>query len=100
LRPPPCVTAATEAYLEAEDAIAAWLDDCCTIRAGFSISKADARDSWSRWCQRTGQSGGRNEFTDKLEQHGLVSDKGTGGKRIFRGLAILREDLSDRYYNR
>src|SRR5262249_48930717 len=29
LRPPSVVTDATAAYLEAEDAIAAWMDDCC-----------------------------------------------------------------------
>src|SRR5215212_1033436 len=30
LAPPEVVTTATAAYLEAEDALAAWLDDCCT----------------------------------------------------------------------
>ena len=56
--------AATEEYLEAEDAIAAWLEDCCTIQAGFSVSKAAVRDSWAKRCQSTNQPiGGRNELT-------------------------------------
>jgi putative DNA primase/helicase len=29
LDPPEAVTAATAAYLEAEDAMAAWIEDCC-----------------------------------------------------------------------
>ena len=29
LAPPAAVTFATEAYLEAEDAVAAWMDECC-----------------------------------------------------------------------
>jgi putative DNA primase/helicase len=101
LQPPPCVTSATEKYLEAEDAITAWLEDCCTIQVGFDVSKADVRVSWSQWCQRTGQTvGGRNELTDKLEHRGFASDKGTGGKRIFRGFKIVQQDLSDRYWNK
>jgi putative DNA primase/helicase len=100
LAPPPCVTEATEKYLAAEDAVAAWLEDCCTIQTSFVVSKADVRDSWSKWCQQTNQTvGGRNELTEKLEQKGFKGDKGTGGKRIFRGFDLVREDLSDRYWN-
>jgi putative DNA primase/helicase len=101
LNPPPCVTAATEEYLEAEDAVKEWLEDCCTVRADLTASKTDVRDSWAKWCQRTGHPvGGRNELTDKLHRHGFMSDKWTGGKRIFRGFAINGRDLSDRYRNR
>jgi len=101
LEAPLCVTAATEQYLEAEDAVLAWLEDCCTVQVGFTVAKADVRDSWSTWCQRTGQIvGGRNELTDKLVQRGFASDKITGGKRIFRGFNLLREDQSERYWNR
>jgi putative DNA primase/helicase len=89
LQPPPCVMSATEKYLEAEDAVLAWLEDCCAIRADLTASKADVRDSWSKWCQRNGQDiGGRNELTDKLHRHGFEEGRVHGGKRIFRGFAI------------
>jgi phage/plasmid-associated DNA primase len=94
-------TVATEQYLEAEDAILAWLEDCCTRQVGFTVSKTDVRDSWSKWCQRTGQIvGGRNELTDKLLRHGFEEGRSHGGKRVFRGLDLVREDQSERYWNR
>ena len=34
LAPPAAVTDATAAYLEAEDAVAAWIEDCCERDAG------------------------------------------------------------------
>jgi putative DNA primase/helicase len=101
LAPPPCVTSATEQYLEAEDAVLAWLQDCCILGANLTVSKADVRDSWAKWCQRTGHPvGGRNELTDKLHRHGFISDKAHGGQRIFRGFTLQAEDMSDRYWNK
>ena len=101
LQPPPCVTAATENYLEAEDAVAAWLDDCCVIAPTAQAAKADVRDSWAKWCQRTGHPvGGRNELTDKLKQRGFAEGRAHGGKRVFYGFNIVREDMSDRYWNK
>jgi putative DNA primase/helicase len=87
--------------MEAEDAVLAWLEDCCTIQAGFTVSKADVRDSWLKWCQRTGQPvGGRNELTDKIHRHGFTEGRSGGGRGIFRGFAVRREDQSDAYWNR
>jgi putative DNA primase/helicase len=101
LAPPPCVTTATEQYLEAEDSVQAWLDDCCTIGANLTAAKADVRNSWAKWCERTKTPpGGRNELTDKLEQKGFEEGRSHGGKRVFRGFALQAEDQSERYWNR
>jgi P4 family phage/plasmid primase-like protien len=101
LAAPPCVSDATQRYLEGEDSVQAWLDDCCTIGPNLTAAKADVRNSWTKWCEHTRTPpGGRNELTDKIEQKGFVSDKGTAGKRCFRGFAIRLEDQSERYWNR
>ena len=42
LAPPEVVTAATAAYLEAQDSIAAWLDECCELRCQHLGAFTDA----------------------------------------------------------
>ena len=38
LAPPKVVTAATEAYLKAEDAVSAWIEECCERKANAASS--------------------------------------------------------------
>jgi putative DNA primase/helicase len=100
LQPPSCVVEATDRYLEAQDARAAWLEENGTIQAGFQVSKADVRDNWAKWCERARHPiGGRNDLFDWLENQGFEAAKGTGGKRIFRGFALRAEDMSGHYWN-
>ena len=49
LAPPAAVSSATEAYLEAEDAVAAWLDECCQRDPKAWESSTALFASWSVW---------------------------------------------------
>lgn len=92
LAPPAAVTAATAAYLEAEDATAAWLDECCTrdVEAWEQTSTLFA--SWTVWAERTGEYvGTRRRFTQALEARGLVPQRHMNG-RGFVGLRITQTD--------
>ena len=51
LAPPAAVTGATAAYLEAEDAVAAWIDDCCARDAGAWEARAALFASWKLWTE-------------------------------------------------
>ncbi len=49
LAPPEIVTAATAAYLEAEDAMSAWIDDRCQRDPNAWASSSDLFLSWKGW---------------------------------------------------
>ncbi len=54
LRPPRAVLDATNAYLEAEDAIAAWIDDKCERDRKAWEQSTDLFASWSAWAEKAG----------------------------------------------
>jgi putative DNA primase/helicase len=58
LRPPSAVLDATAAYLEAEDAIGAWIDERCDRGAGDWTSLSALYASWSDWADKAGEVAG------------------------------------------
>lgn len=56
LSPPSRVQNATAEYLEGEDKVGAWLEECCVLRADAWTPTGALFSSWSEWAQ------GRGEF--------------------------------------
>jgi putative DNA primase/helicase len=80
LCPPKVVTDATAAYLEAEDAIAAWLEDCCERAETFTTSSCLFR-SWSDWATNNGEHvGSLKRFVAALEARGFTPARRTHGR--------------------
>jgi hypothetical protein len=49
LEPPEAVTSATAAYLEAEDALAAWIEDCCDKKPRRGVDgRKRPRNTWDQ----------------------------------------------------
>jgi putative DNA primase/helicase len=68
LAPPESVTAATAQYLEAEDAIAAWIEDCATRDPSAFATNAALFASFSEWAEKSGEYvGSRKRFSQNLE---------------------------------
>jgi putative DNA primase/helicase len=68
LAPPQEVRAATAAYLEAEDAIATWMAECCKLGPNEWTSSSALFGSWTAWAQKTGEVvGSQKAFLHKLE---------------------------------
>ena len=89
LAPPPAVTSATAAYLEAEDATAAWIADCCAPEPNAWERTADLFTSWSAWAQKAGEFvGSQKRFTERLETRGITPLRRRDG-RGFVGLALI-----------
>jgi putative DNA primase/helicase len=86
LDPPRVVTDATSAYLESEDAIAAWIEDCCE-RADEFTTRACLFKSWSDWATNNGEHVGSNKrLVAALEARGF-----TPGRRNYgRGFEDLK----------
>jgi putative DNA primase/helicase len=80
LCPPAAVLDATAAYLEAEDAIAAWIED---------RSSTILYASWTSWAEQAGQhSGIMRRFAQTLQSRGFRSERRKHA-RGFLGVCVM-----------
>ena len=100
LSPPQIVTEATHDYLEAEDAIAAWIEECGDRDTTAWEKASNLFASWSAWATKAGEYvGSQKRFAQLLEPRGLTFMRRMDG-RGYLGLK-LRSDDNDgmvRYY--
>jgi putative DNA primase/helicase len=88
LAPPAAVTNATAAYLEAEDALSLWLDECTVLDVNGWEGISALFGSWKAWCERTGEFvGTQRRFVQNIEGKGLTYERrrharGYRGRRI------------------
>jgi putative DNA primase/helicase len=98
LAPPAAVRVATAAYLEAEDALAAWIEEATERMPDAWESSTNLFRSWKSWADRTGEYvGSLKKFSQRLEDRGdsLGVRKGRNGhgQRGFYGLRIAKSEL-------
>jgi len=90
---PPAVIDATSSYLEAEDAIMAWISDWCERDNGAWESSTALFAAWKAWAERNGEYVGTiRRFAQALERHGITflrKNKARGylGLRLVGGAA-------------
>jgi putative DNA primase/helicase len=95
LCPPEAVRSATAAYLEAEDALAAWIEDAAEPDAdAFELTTALYR-SWKAWADRAGEHPGTlRKFSQRLEDRGeafgVSKGRNGSGQRGFTGLSVSK----------
>jgi putative DNA primase/helicase len=88
LAPPKVVTDATAAYLESEDAIAAWIEEAGEPDPNAWESSNALFASWSDWADKAGEYvGSRKRFLGLLEARGFEFHRKEHG-RGFRGLRL------------
>jgi putative DNA primase/helicase len=98
LAPPNAVTEATADYLEAQDAIAAWMDDQCVRDANAWEGSADLFASWKAWAERSGEYvGDTRRFRERLEARGIYHErKSHSGLRGYRGIRLQQHTGGER----
>ena len=100
LRPPEAVTAATQAYLESEDALSAWIDECCSREVNAWEPRSILFASWRSWAEKAGEyPGSAKRFVQNLEARGFISDRKMQG-RGFQGIKLDSKDEPQTYWNR
>jgi phage/plasmid-associated DNA primase len=73
LCPPKVVTDATDSYLESQDVLGEWLEECCERDSYGWVSSRDLFNSWQSWAeQRHEYVGSEKTFTGRLEDRGLL----------------------------
>jgi putative DNA primase/helicase len=92
LNTPQAVTNATATYLEAEDAIAAWLEERCELGASNWETSANLFASWKGWAELNGEFvGNRKQFAEKLETRGIQPKKNSSqGGRGYQGIGLIK----------
>lgn len=100
LAPPAAVREATAAYLEAEDALAAWIEAAGQTDADAWESTTTLYRSWKSWADRAGEyAGSLKKFSQRLEDRGgaigIRKARDGQGRRGFYGLKVAaRPDLA------
>ena len=93
LDPPAAIRKATAAYLESEDAQAAWTEECCILNPKAWETKAALFSSWKAWAEKSGEFvGSSKDFGQSLEDAGFRSHR-TSLARGFHGLSL--KDFAD-----
>jgi putative DNA primase/helicase len=88
LQPPEIVREATTAYLDGEDAIAAWIDEECEPDPQAWEKVGALYASWKTWADKSGEyAGSVKRFGQNLEARGYNPQRSHAG-RGFRGLRI------------
>jgi putative DNA primase/helicase len=94
---PPAVQAATQQYIEAEDAFGLWLDECVQRQPDAYETNADLFASWKSWADRAGESSGSlKRFSQTMCDRGIEARRQSGtGKSGFQGVRLIRPDYTD-----
>ena len=93
LAPPPVVADATAAYMQSEDALAAWIEECCEYAPEAWTPTSLLFENWSAWAEKNREYPGRHErFPDLLEQRGIQPLRKANG-RGFVGLQLRQTQL-------
>ena len=89
LAPPKIVTEATNAYLESEDAVRAWIEDRCELDFTAFEPRNRLYKSWRLWSDKSGEkTTSAKWFYEKLETLNGLHPHKREGKRGFTGLCL------------
>lgn len=75
-------------YLQSEDQIAAWMDDCCERDGQARTRVADAYESYRKWCERDGEGFtlSKKRFAARMNDRGYETVK--SGERFLQGFSL------------
>lgn len=96
LAPPQIVTEATDQYLQAEDAIAAWIEECAVRDPNAFTANAELFVSFSTWANKAGEYvGSQKRFSQSLEARGFQQHRHYQRGRGFNGIRLTGHDTYD-----
>lgn len=92
---PHAVKEATDSYLESEDAMKLWLEQCCAKNPSHLTPVSVLFEIWKTWSEASGEHPGSvRRFSQRLEANGFEPYKGHKG-RFFRGLTVYKNPNAD-----
>ncbi|PAP95442.1 phage/plasmid primase, P4 family [Mesorhizobium wenxiniae] len=98
LCPPKAVVDSTVAYLDAEDAISAWIDERCVRDPSAWSAATELFASWKHWAEQAGEFiGSAKRFGQNLETRGFSPQRKRDG-RGYVGLELPPGDAVRRHW--
>lgn len=96
LRPPERVLAATDEYLEQQDTLGAWIEECCDM--GGQARSSSLYANYKGWAERSGEFClPLKRWVGAMESRGLVSRK-SAGVMVYDGIRTrIDPDMASRY---
>ena len=92
LRPPAAVLAATSEYLEQQDAIGIWLEECCDIHSHWTAKSSALYASYKAHAERSGEFAlPMKRWVAAMEGKGFTSKKEKAGM-IYHGIKVKPDD--------
>jgi len=87
LHPPKIVQESTEDYLNSQDDIQMWMDECCEVEAQAVETSTRLYNSWKAWAMaRNTWVGSQKEWSERLEKKFTKYRDNAGAK--FKGLKV------------
>lgn len=76
------------------DLLVQWLKICCTIDDCHKVLSAETYEKFTSWCNAQGEGNflSRKKFSSMLQDQGLILHKGSGGKRMIKGIIFLSKE--------
>jgi P4 family phage/plasmid primase-like protien len=91
---PEAVARATASYRAEQDALGAFLSECCVVSIGEWVPSAWLRECYENWCKERGDKPLTGSgFGDRLRDKGCETKSGRSGDRVVRGWAGVRLKL-------
>ena len=88
LNAPQCVMDATEEYLEAEDALQGWLEECCVVEPLKETPSGELYRSYVTYCEQTREHAwSQKRLIQNLQARGMERTK-TCGLRMLKGIRL------------
>lgn len=89
LAPPGVIADATRNYFEAEDGLATWMTEYCSVSKYSEAECSMLFTSWRKWSSAAGEEpGSQKRFSQALEARGFERKRVTGGKAAFKGIDL------------
>jgi putative DNA primase/helicase len=96
LAPPTIVSAATDEYLEAEDAVGQWIGECCITGKTAYATSAALFASWKAWAERAGEFvPSQKRFSQNLQGRGFTPERDALTRAGFRGIGMKPTEPPD-----
>jgi putative DNA primase/helicase len=98
LAPPCAVVDATKEYLEAEDALAAWMKECCVLHGTLHTGSSALFASWKVWAEAAGETAGsQKRFSQALKARGFQDRRLSNDTAGLLGIGLKAPQQTGRY---
>ena len=86
LAPPPAITGASAGYIDDEDTVGEWIEECCVTGPGCKAAARTLYANWAAWAEAAGATkGSQKSLGEALRERGFQPAK-VGGARGWLGI--------------